>query len=537
MNRSLKLLLPIFTLTFTLGLLQTITAAQLPLAGGPPSATPGTKPTPPAAGPATPVPQPPAAGIQQPPTTPPPPPIPMATGGAATAPATPPTASIPTAQPEKKEPAPAPPASPAAPAAPKAPALPNMPSAPKSPAAPTAPTMPTAPTIPSAPKAPAAPDAPVVQATAPTTTIPTAAPAALRAAKRKERAQVTYKKELEQITESMNEINTHKDELKKLLRELDEKLHDARNKAAEAKKASFGLLQKETEKEAQDELTKVKGLLKTIEDLQKNVQGDFSKKFNDKKSAIKVQISVIEGLLKNLEAKGAHLQEQVTQAQAKQEAKKPQAMVPAVKTMTSKVINTMSDATAWSIKKLRQAKDWLMKPPANGKKKKVNVATPAPAVSKAPAAPPVPPIAGVTPAPTPTPGVTATSTLATEMKNQLSQLNNALQILDQEHIKFIESYGAAKQGIKGIKQKIAKFTFVTKHLKQEEGKSIFAQFSWKQIIVHIFSKAIDLTVIIVKTTKNILVGTYQKFISPLVKKFTMQVKEKLKKDESSAPAA
>ncbi|MFH0897958.1 MAG: hypothetical protein V1855_00065 [bacterium] len=433
--------------------------------------------------------------------------------------ATPPISPLPSAAPVTPKPMlpPAPQAvRPAFPVAPR-PTAPQVaqtpfPVAPK----PMLPPQATQPTFPIAPK-------PVIpQTTAPVLVQPPiTAPAA--------KPQVAYGNDVNQITTAMETINNLKDSAKQILKELDEKLHGTRTKIAEAKKQSFEILRKGTEQEAQDQLEQIKKILNDIQALQVDAQTVTSKNLNSKLSEIKVQIAVIETLLQTLQAKGVFTQAQPTPAPQTQGPKQEEAEKELP--MTTQLSNLITAAVAYSIAAIKGALTWLMQPPSDEQKKKNDVEQKIPSTT-----PSTPQTGAGMPFPT-FPGLAQPAFPAQSAQDQLemqiTQLSKAEEFLDQIRIMFTNQYQEVDRAIKVLKAKLALYPLIKKHLEEtfKKADALHKEISLKEIVLHIVSKTIDLTVLMVSAIKNITIKVYRKFISPSVTSLKKNVKEKLEKIE------
>jgi hypothetical protein len=147
---------------------------------------------------------------------------------------------------------------------------------------------------------PAAPKAPIT--TTPQPAKPTAPPAIVTAAPVASPAPQNNAAHFKELEGSLRQIEQTKQSLTTLLKELDDKLLDARKKAAEAKTLNTNLLSKQQESEAKADYEKIRDANKSVQTTQEFVQADFSKNFNDKIAEFRVQTTKAEGILKTINA-------------------------------------------------------------------------------------------------------------------------------------------------------------------------------------------------------------------------------------------
>ncbi len=346
-------------------------------------------------------------------------------------------------------------------------------------------------------------------------------------------ASPSYQIEINQITTNMQKINTLKDQAKQLLRDLDKKLHDARTKIADAKKQSFEILRAESPQKAQEQLGEIKAILQEIQTLQTQVQTNTSKEFNSKLSEIKVQVAVIQTLLNNLKAKGLFATVQPATIPPISTDKKKEEV-----SLTTQLANMVTTAVAYTASAVKNAVAWLLKPPANEKKKKLeSVATKPLTPQTTPSLPGKSPIPLARQAFAPIPGVLQTMQPTGSAQDMLEAhiplLTKAEERLDQIRLFFTNQYQEVKRSIKILKSQLALYPQLKKHLEEKFQKAALDHndMSIKQILLYVVSKTIDLGVIIICAAKDLTIKTYKKFIAPLVAKFQKDVAGKLKEIE------
>lgn len=164
-------------------------------------------------------------------------------------------------------------------------------------------TVPSTAVTPSAPRAAisGSPSTTPTQSTSPAATLPLASPAAIPSpVSTPAPAIVGNAGQLKELEDALSKIEQTKQNLTKLLQELDEKLLDARKKAAEAKTLNTNLLTKQEETQAKADYEKIREASKSVQATQEFVQSDFSKNFNDKIAEFKVLTTKAENILKNI---------------------------------------------------------------------------------------------------------------------------------------------------------------------------------------------------------------------------------------------
>ena len=322
-----------------------------------------------------------------------------------------------------------------------------------------------------------------------------------------------YKQQAKQIGDGMTKINTLKDELKGMMRTLDEKIIAMRKKITEAKTQSFKILQSGTEPEAQEQLKKIEAILREAQALQTATQTETSKNFNTKIAEISSQTSMVTTLINMLKAQGAFKQAtpfippQIPSKPKQPTKTEAQEKLP----LKTRIMNFITNVTAYIITATKKSVNWILEPP---KKKKIETTKPA-----------GPPTTGLT---------QPTSGAATNMlKFRIPQLSKILEHLDHLLLAFTQRYQQIKQVINMVKMQIDAYPELKKRLKisHKPSSDMFKDMSLKDMAMHVVSKALDLTALIFRTTKNVAIKGYNAIIHPAVQKISKDVSKKLEEME------
>lgn len=305
-----------------------------------------------------------------------------------------------------------------------------------------------------------------------------------------------HKKELNQIDTSLKAIQASKAALKKQLSELDAKIGEAQNKATEAKDIGFNVLQKDTEKNAQTDLDKIKKLIADIKTIREFIDSSFAQTFHENITAIKVQIALIDQTIKTLQAQYPT----VTLGELAKE--QPAATSPAAeKPKEAKTIeNTLAKFTAWLVNSLKQIKDWMLSPAAVEEQKKKSIAD-----------------------------KNAVSGPVKEQVNKdIELINKSIEELDKKNIVYSTMYQDLKELIKELRSRfdsvpvIQAYLLLTEH-EQKPTEKLY----WRRIAQHIFDKLLDLVAIIFELVQNLTVKFYHNYIAGTINRFKQDVQEKI----------
>ncbi|QQR49497.1 hypothetical protein IPF37_01475 [bacterium] len=306
-----------------------------------------------------------------------------------------------------------------------------------------------------------------------------------------------HKKELIQIDASLKAIQASKAALKKQLSELDTKIGDAQNKATEAKDIGFNVLQKDTEKNAQADLDKIKKLIADIKIIREFIDSSFAQTFHENITAIKVQIALIDQTIKTLQAQYPT----VTLGELAKEQPATVTTPATEKPRESKTIeNTLAKFTAWLINSLKQIKDWMLSPAAIEEQKKKSIAD-----------------------------KNAVSGPVKEQVNKdIELINKSIEELDKKNLTYSTMYQELKELIKELRARfdsvpvIQAYLLLTEH-EQKPTEKLY----WRRIAQHIFDKLLDLVAIIFELVQNLTVKFYHNYIAGTINRFKQDVQEKI----------
>ncbi|MBY0353880.1 hypothetical protein K2W90_05965 [Candidatus Babeliales bacterium] len=312
-----------------------------------------------------------------------------------------------------------------------------------------------------------------------------------------------HKEELNQIDTSMKTIQTNKDALKKQLRELDAKLGEAQAKAAEAKDIGFNVLQKDSEKGAQEDLAKIKQLIADIKTIREFVDSSFAQTFHDNITAIKVQIALIDQTIKTLQAQypnvslGELAKEQPAEP-AKEKAKE-----------SGTIATTITKFTAWLVSSLKQVKDWMLSPSAIEEQKKKSNAE---EKSK---------------------NGQQSGPVSDQVNKDIAWLNKSIEELDKKILTYSTMYKELKELIKELRARFDSVPVIQAYLLlTEDEKKPEEKLYWRRMAEHIFEKFLDLTAMTVEIGKNLVIKAYNYFLAGTVRRFTQDVQEKIAEMET-----
>ncbi len=372
------------------------------------------------------------------------------------------------------------------------------------PAMPVPATMPTA--IPQAPP----PQVPAAMPLAPTAGIPTQTN--------------NQPQELTQIDPILEEIQNTKKAIKDQIKQLDDKLAEARNEVATMRKNSSDILAKAQETEAQALLNTINASTAKITATQSFIDGDFSRTFDGNIAKIQAAIQKGQSLIKSLQEKG--YQQQIAQAQIKamEDNAKPAAEAEAAAKSIAKKQQTQGftwdSVTKFFAKVVRRIKRVFEAEPelAKGTQPKKNEAP----IDVAEKKKIVEPIIATTP-----PSITPTISPITQglITSQLNSAETTMKKLDEQQraigeklLSLEKSTTTLVDTLKGV-QPAEKLT--------EKAKEP----QWKRIAMLITSEILDGIAFIVSGIKYIVTSIYDYFFSGMVNRVVSDVKEKIKEDD------
>lgn len=172
-----------------------------------------------------------------------------------------------------------------------------------------------------------------------------------------------------------------------------------------------------------------------------------------------------------------------------------------------------ANAFAYSLYGVKKAVNWVMEPPAEKEDKKKSPDTTQPAHAIAPTAPIAPPIVGQT----------AKSMLTT----QITLLTKTADALEQIKLDLELKFNAINETINALFARLETIAPIAQQLQEQNKKTDVQEMSGKDIILHVVSKTLDLTIISVAAIKTLIVKTYRKFFAPTIQTFTQDVSKKL----------
>jgi len=124
-------------------------------------------------------------------------------------------------------------------------------------------------------------------------------------------AQTTMsKQDLDQIAKTITSIKTIKSSLQDQLKDIDEKIYEARMLDAQAKKLHFTILDAENDAQAHKILSQMQEASKKVQLLEEMIKGSMAKGVDDSIAKIQDHMKTLEDLVKKLEAQGASFQTQ-----------------------------------------------------------------------------------------------------------------------------------------------------------------------------------------------------------------------------------
>lgn len=112
-----------------------------------------------------------------------------------------------------------------------------------------------------------------------------------------------HQEQLKAVAAALHDLEQAKQELTKLLTELDAKLLEARTQAAQATSLRFDLLNKQNEVEAKADFAKIHAANETVKATQQYVQSDFTPNFNKKLTELQVKATQADTTLKVMNTK------------------------------------------------------------------------------------------------------------------------------------------------------------------------------------------------------------------------------------------
>ncbi len=338
--------------------------------------------------------------------------------------------------------------------------------------------------------------------------------------------QAGAQQEINQLNKIIEDIQNAKKALKDQIKQLDDKINEARTEVASMRKKSSEILSKAQESEAQALLNTINTGLGKITATQTQLSGDFSKTFNDTATKIQNLIQQGQDVVKSLIAKG--YQYQITQAQmqtleektkttAAQEAQKKAAAIAAQK-KTDGIWGSITQFFAKAISRIKKIFTRAQDIVTSDKQ-----ASPKEVVKKKIVEPAPQPTTGVIPTVSSntktliTTQLAAADTTIKQIETQQKTIEQKLQSLDQSTTSFIDA-------LKNIQTKP-----VAARTRQEET----TEPKWKRLSMLVFSELLDATAYVLGGIKYVFMSIYHYFFAPTVQRLVSDEKEKIKEEEKS----
>ncbi len=359
--------------------------------------------------------------------------------------------------------------------------------------------------------------------------IPSAAPAT-------QVSQVSIEqKELEQINTHMKKIDALEDEMKAGLKNLDAKIHLARNRAAGAKKLGFDILKQETERQARDIFDQLKANMVEIDKVQDFAQREFATFFTEKVSEMKVLMSQVESTVKNLQARGVQFnmmqaqegvgmpqQKHIAQESPKKMGSKPAHVKEKPRTITGKIWHKITELTARFVNMVKRSLNWFLAPtvPVDEKPEKKDLVKKK--IKKAPIASKTSKI--------PTMGMGEAQTLPTlkqQAQADINTLNTIIDQLDALQLNFTQQFDQIRTVLKDFRNQLHAIQVIHEYLVQTKKEKKVSHAYWKIVAIHIFSKLLDVVSFVGRTIWQFVHKIYNYFFAGIVSTFTRDVKKKL----------
>ncbi len=321
-----------------------------------------------------------------------------------------------------------------------------------------------------------------------------------------------YKKEFDDINESMNRIKVLEDEIKAAFAGFDDKMTQARNIDLAIKESSFDILKQDSEQKARELFTKIEGQMKDLKEIQKFGQGDFTKVNTDKIAEINMLIVRVNGILQQLQTLvtvAATTQPAVTTApagQAQSVADKSKVAASDVVTVEQKTfvvrawdwtVDTLVSGIMSFNRVIDSMTSWI-RPQQKKKalKSQIDESTPLIEVQK-------------------------------KTKEFVGESDKIISPLESLYFDFVQKFQETSKEIRSLNKTISTMPLLKEYLMQQNGAPQKNSPPWKKAIVQMFSKVIDLGIAIADI---VIVGVkwgYSHTVAPMINVFRSDVEKKM----------
>jgi hypothetical protein len=339
---------------------------------------------------------------------------------------------------------------------------------------------------------------------------------------------VAYEKDFEELNQNLNEAVNTKKTLKDIVKDINDKLMDARKKVIETQKIGFEIMQK-TQAEAEPMIVQASSDLQKLQDLQKSVQTELLPKFEGSAKKIEDIIKKAQDKMAELQAKGLKFQaaqlQQEAGAQQKTEEKSttstsvaptevasigvaPQAQE---KSFYHNVWNGATSVVATSISYIQSGwktfRNWALGSGSDVKKNLKSIGS-------------VPNLTFNVPDKEDkiTDSFKAAQAHLAACEAIVKDIENSLNSTYQKYLVFKIKIAAIE------KMLLSNSEFQEYVQKFEEIDPM-----WKRVMVQGFSQALDVVFVLYSAAKKIAVGVYDYLFSGFLSKFVSDVKDKIKK--------
>lgn len=124
----------------------------------------------------------------------------------------------------------------------------------------------------------------------------------------------TTEPEFDQLAIALAQLQNARTAIAEAMKQLDDKMQEARSDTAQARKISLSILSKSSEAEAKTALDEVNNLLQKMQGYQGDIQNNITKTIDQNYTQMQTQFATIQEKIRNLQARGITLQ--IAQAQA-----------------------------------------------------------------------------------------------------------------------------------------------------------------------------------------------------------------------------
>lgn len=384
-----------------------------------------------------------------------------------------------------------------------------------------------------APAAPAtSPAVPVVVAPAPATVPAPAAPVAAPAPVAATPASISSNdKDFEEVSKNLTETVAIKKVLKDIVKDINDKLLEARKMVLGAQRLSFQVLQK-TQAEAEPLVAQASSDLQKLQALQNTVQADLVPKFEGNAKKVEELVKNIQDKMNVLQTKGLKFQISQSQAQGQSQAQSnqpatttPQASagvtsVPgAPQTQSTTFYHRAWDWTTEKVatttnfvtKTWKQFKSWAFKSESDDVKKNFKSGDAAKQELKYQA---------------PETGDKVAASFDS-VKNYLGLFENAAKEIESQFNQVYQKYLILRLKISSLETTLMGNTEFHSYAESREAVDPW----WKRYVVENVSNVLDVCVVFYAATKKIVVGIYNYVFAGFVNRFVSDVQVKMKEEE------